>query len=301
MVDLRLQIPSSFYEEEVRTGFPVTRQRKEVWAVELDLLARFDEVCRKYDLHYCMAAGSLLGAVRHKGFIPWDDDIDVYMLRGDYEKLMAVGYEFKEPYFLQTTYTEKYVVRRHAQLRNSDTTGFILTDRYYYNINKGLFIDIFPLDGVPDDTSLYAEQKKKDQRLRREIKLFNYVYGHAPDKHLSKRISLAIKSIYAAIRGKNRMFREFEDNLQKYSVDGTRLWGNRTLVFDCPKSRRPIEDWKNLTVVPFEFLEVPVPANYDEVLRQQYGNYMKIPEDKGGTVHGSLTISTEHSYKEMNV
>ena len=94
------------------------------------------------------------------------------------------------------------------------------------------------------------------------------------------------------------MFQRFEANLKKYSVPGTKLWGNRTLVFECPKSRRPLEDYNDLVMMPFEFIEVPVPRNYDSMLRQQYGDYMKIPENKKAGFHGELIISTDYAYDD---
>ncbi len=79
-------LPKSFFEQEERCDFLVTEKRKKIWAVLLDLLIKFDFVCKKYSLTYFLADGTLLGAARHQGFIPWDDDIDVSMPREDYEK-----------------------------------------------------------------------------------------------------------------------------------------------------------------------------------------------------------------------
>lgn len=108
MVDLNIELPKGFLEEEVRCGYTVTRKMKEVWAVELDLLKEFKRVCNKYDLKYCADGGTLLGAIRHQGFIPWDDDLDIAMLRKDFEKLNEVApAEFKKPYFWQTEETDK--------------------------------------------------------------------------------------------------------------------------------------------------------------------------------------------------
>ncbi len=94
--------------EEVRTGYTATTDIKELWAVELDLLEKFQELCRKHELRYFAIGGTLLGAVRHKGFIPWDDDIDLAMPLNDYLKLIEIEpKELKYPYFLQNYRMEK--------------------------------------------------------------------------------------------------------------------------------------------------------------------------------------------------
>ena len=169
MVDLNIELPKGFLEEEVRCGYTVTRKMKEVWAVELDLLKEFKRVCNKYDLKYCADGGTLLGAIRHQGFIPWDDDLDIAMLRKDFEKLNEVApAEFKKPYFWQTEETDKGSARGHAQLRNSDTTGIIKNEYEHQrnnNFNQGIFIDIFPFDTVIDSEEKLAEQDLKRMKL----------------------------------------------------------------------------------------------------------------------------------------
>ena len=87
MVELEIKLPEGFLEEEVIDGVKVDRKTKEIWAVEMDLYFQLRRVCEKYGLKYFADGGTLLGAVRHKGFIPWDDDMDFAMKRDDYEKL----------------------------------------------------------------------------------------------------------------------------------------------------------------------------------------------------------------------
>ena len=124
MVELKLKLPEHFLEEEVREDYTVPAKMKEVWAVQLDLLAELMRVCEAHGIQYYADAGTLLGAVRHRGYIPWDDDLDVMMMRPDYEKLCAAASgEFRDPYFFQTQETEPGTLREHAQLRNSMTTG----------------------------------------------------------------------------------------------------------------------------------------------------------------------------------
>ena len=169
MVDLNIELPEGFLDEEVRCGYTVTRQMKEVWAVELDILSELQRVCEKYNLKFFADAGTLLGAVRHKGFIPWDDDIDVCMFRNDYDKLVSIADdEFKAPYKFQCFYTEKGYYRGHAQIRNTNTTC-ILKSELGKNIqfNQGIFLDVFVLDGVTNDPTALIHEKEYIHRYKK--------------------------------------------------------------------------------------------------------------------------------------
>ncbi|MDR2410347.1 MAG: LicD family protein, partial [Bacteroidales bacterium] len=158
-----------YLKEEVRDNYFVSSDMKKVWYIELDILKEFIKVCNKYNLRYFADGGTLLGAIRHKGFIPWDDDIDIAMLREDYDKLVKIGpKEFKHPYFFQTPYTDKYYYQGHAKIRNSNTTGI---SRHEFNkkFNRGIFIDIFPLDNIPDHNRHFIIQQRQ---IRFFYKLF---------------------------------------------------------------------------------------------------------------------------------
>ena len=177
-------------DEELKDGFLITKERKEIWQVELDLLNKLYEVCKKNNIKFYADAGTLLGAVRHKGFIPWDDDMDVAMFREDYEKLIGIAKkgEFEEPYFLQSAYTEKGYARGHAQLRNSNTTAIIKSEKDICKFNQGIFIDIFVLDGVSQDKEFLSKQKKKVEFLNRIICGKMYLkFGSLPESILLKK------------------------------------------------------------------------------------------------------------------
>ena len=296
MVDLKMEIPREFLEGEERCGYYVSQKMKEVWAVQLDLMAELDRVCRKHHLTYIAGAGTLLGAVRHQGFIPWDDDMDFYMLRKDYDRLIRIKGAFKQPYFLQNAYTDPELMRTFSRLRNSNTTACSAWEEGY-NINKGIFIDIFPLDGVNESFI-----KNKLQKLKNDYYLLGISEKHQEKgKGFVKTVRRKVMNMLITLRrgDKRKTFRKYEANLKKYSNSGTKIWGNRTLVFECPKSRRPIGDWKKLKYVPFEFTRIPIPESYDSMLRQQYGDYMKIPEKKGVNMHGELILSTDHAYEDL--
>ena len=165
MTNLNLKFPEHFFEPEVRDGYEVSCEMKYIWAVELDLLNQLLTVCQKYNIKLYAAGGTMLGAVRHKGMIPWDDDIDMMMFRSDYDRLCEIASEeFKEPYFFQTNETDPGSYRGHAQLRNSKTTGILKHELdQKREINQGIFIDIFPLDNVPDDENEWVNPKSRLQ------------------------------------------------------------------------------------------------------------------------------------------
>ena len=115
-------------------------------AIELDILKAFIDVCKKNSLNYYLLGGSCLGAVRHHGIIPWDDDIDVGLLRADYNKFMEVGQKYlPEHYFLQNYRTDPEYYVNFAKIRDSRTT-FIESSLKNLHINHGVYIDVFPLD-----------------------------------------------------------------------------------------------------------------------------------------------------------
>ena len=120
-MNIKLDIPAGFFEGEERCGYYVSPEMKKVWAVELDLLSEFARVCKKHNLKWWICYGTLLGAVRHKGFIPWDDDVDVVMMRSEYDKLCEVSREeFRHPYSLQF-YNNDY--ERMQNIASGASTG----------------------------------------------------------------------------------------------------------------------------------------------------------------------------------
>lgn len=299
MIELSISIPDGFLESEIIADYEVSKQMKEIWAVELDLMNQLDKVCKKYNLTYFAGAGTLLGAVRHKGFIPWDDDMDFYMLRDDYDKLMSLSDEFQKPYFLQNGYTDTAIMRTHAKLRNSNTTACSVLESGY-PCNKGIFIDIFPLDGISENIIADKSQKAINAIYRTAMRNRQRVHFRKQPLSISCKQIMNNTLISVLHMDKVECMKKYEANLKRYSVPSAKMWGNRTLVYDCPKSRRPLKDWKDIINVPFEFMSIPIPRNYDEILRQQYGNYMQFPKNKNaGKMHEIIKLSTDVSYEQF--
>jgi lipopolysaccharide cholinephosphotransferase len=115
------------------------------------MLGELDQVCKKHDIRYCIIAGTLLGAVRHKGFIPWDDDLDVAMLRAEYEKFHKVCASDLDAsrFFFQDNTTDEYYRWGYGRLRRKDSE-FVRVGQEHMKMKTGIFLDVFPLDSVPD-------------------------------------------------------------------------------------------------------------------------------------------------------
>lgn len=292
MVDLKIQLPDSFFLEEVRDGHLVSAEMKELWAVQLDLLNEFDRVCKKHHLKYILDFGTLLGAVRHNGYIPWDDDVDISMLREDYDKLMAVASaEFKEPYFIQNQYTDVDYDNCVTKLRRSDTT-FLLKSKYKVKYNQGIFIDIFVFDNLPSDEKQVMLYHKK---MVNESFYRIYVLAHHPELHDGWKLPLkfirylCFKFCYGSVEEE---YKKLEQQAKQYEAG--KFVGN--IMYLHPRCR-PRKWYEETIDIPYEMLMLPVSKDYDAMLRECYGDYM-IPV-KGGSAHEVLFYNVDRSYIDV--
>lgn len=267
---------------------------RELQLVELDMLKELLRVCSEHNLTVWVDGGTMLGAVRHKGFIPWDDDIDVVMPRHDYDTLLRHGDEwFSHPYFLQSAYSDPGYFRGHAQLRN-DNTAAIRPSEAYRKFNQGIFIDIFVLDGCPDDPQ-ELEDLSHDTlhslRLLKAVDLDVLYSGRLLQVFRKARMRRKVRK-----SGLINLYKAIEDRLRQVDMDAVRNWayitysGNR-LLFD-----RHLYD--NTVWMDFEDIKVPLPAGYDRSLRILYGDdYMTPRHDP--TEHGEMVVSITRSWREV--
>ena len=294
---IQLDLPEGFLKEEVRNGYTVSSEMKRIWAVELDLLNELLITCKKYGLSIFTDGGTTLGAVRHGGFIPWDDDIDMVMFREDYRKLCQIAEsEFKYPYFFQTEYTDPGSMRGHAQLRNSLTTGILSSEiKHRYSFNQGIFIDIFPLDNIPDDKNERDIFFKKIARKRKKA----FQYANISTRYMDNPgVKGAIKKILhqSVHTNKNKYFEQFENYIQKYNYRQTEYISK--LFFKAHPERLI---WKkewfcDVTYLPFEMFKVPVPFIYEEVLNKFFGDW-RTPHNIS-SYHGGVIFDGTKSYQE---
>lgn len=177
--------------EEVRNGYLISSEMKKVWSVQMELLKKLLFVCDKYNLKIWADSGTLIGTVREKGFIPWDDDIDMIMMRNDYDKLISISEkEFNDPYFLQSAYSESKYPRGHAQLRMRGTAA-ILPNDMDQSFDQSIFLDIFVYDAVPENQDLMDSLIRKIEK-QRDV-LISYCYGHLSLQHPKMSLFLIYK------------------------------------------------------------------------------------------------------------
>jgi lipopolysaccharide cholinephosphotransferase len=287
MVKIDLPIADSWFESEIRDGYYISRETKEIWAIELDMLDKVKQICTKHNLKWWVDGGTLLGTIRHGGFIPWDDDMDIFMPREDYDRFITyAAEELKDPYFLQTDWTDN-VWFCHAKIRRSDTTALLEKDvPAKFHFNQGIFIDIFPFDNVPADKTQYSKFIEQLWLLKNEmLAARSRWWVHEKDNWTLLRHCKSLRDTYDGIR-------------RKYNGDGVDGNSDWFANLGLPSLKKDIRKRKgectNTLYKKFEMIEVPIPAGYHEILKRMYGDYMKPVVSKSN--HGKILFDPQVSW-----
>ena len=240
---------------------------EEMKQIEVEILLSIDSFCKENNLRYIVGYGTLIGAVRHQGFIPWDDDIDLWMPRPDYDKFID---SFKNANYQLLCMEHGDYYRMYAKVCDTRT---IITNTN--NNNMGVFVDVIPIDGLPSKENEARHYLKKMIVIRRWIyKVINCsIYGQK--KPFLQSLLLCF---FERICPVHRMLVFFLRLSNKYSFESSDYVG---IISLCSKpyllKRAYFED---ITELMFEGHKVNAPLNYDECLRALYGDYMKLPPEK---------------------
>ena len=268
-------------EQEVICGFEVSAKMKRVWAMELDMVKSFVSVCERHDLTYYIMGGTLLGAVRHKGFIPWDNDIDMAMPRKDFNKLLEIGpTAFEKPLFFQTPVTEQgRFFCTYVKIRDERGTAASEAE-YSKGINCGMFIDVFCLDEIPDGKwrrDLYVRKLNEIAKMQRFC-FDKPVRGglSANAKHALQR--LVYRLVYHSPDA-TQLFRVYHRNAGKFAGKDCKEVAHLDFGYHN-KFVWNRSDWANAVQLDFEGMKLNAPAGYEAILKHQYGDYMRFPDDK---------------------
>lgn len=256
---------------------------------ELEILKDFIDVCEENNLVYFGFAGTGIGALRHGGFIPWDDDIDVAMPRKDYDKMVSV---FEEKYSEKYTVVnaEKYndfpVMNTHIIINDS---SFITSEELKLKYPKGIFLDIFPLDNIPDDDTERQHHLKKVWFLSKLLILKHIPFPHLPIKSIKAKLEHCVTALVWLFLNIFCISHKFLYNLcinscTKYNNVNTKSYG-----YTCgTKPGSNIFDKEKLfplRKIKYENIELNFPNNLEETLTLAYGDFMQLPPEQDRKNH----------------
>ena len=248
-----------------RDGSPLRRQQERM----LEILCEIDRICKKHGIRYWLSSGTLIGAVRHGGFIPWDDDLDIEMMREDYDRLMDVlPGELPSTMALQTHETDPTYFFYYAKVR--DRRSILAEGNNYDRMWKeqGIYIDIFPLERQP-----LSIHKISEKTVGHMYKIWRTCTDDAVGiRKVMRLFHFNLRFVFPVLRLLCRL-------------SGTDvITSGMGIPYHNPRYARDIFP---LATQKFEGIEFPVPHNYDRMLRLMYGDYMKLPSEGSITTHCS--------------
>lgn len=273
------EFKEEYFEGEYREGFYVESMMKRAWAAQIEVLEVLDQICRKHNIQYFADWGTLLGAVRHKGFIPWDDDIDIAMKREDYQRfLSAFSKEKPEKYCLLSIHTEETWRYPFSRITNGNTICYEEKHlQRYHGCPYAVGIDIFPLDYIPktDEAEVQVELLSAILTLLGIDQSYKIEF----DKEQGEEALLKIEELCGVTIDRNG---NVENQLLKLMDRISALYGPQeseelTLMVErCNKRglKFPKEWYEESLLFPFENVTIPVPKGYDGILKTMYGDYM---------------------------
>lgn len=279
-----------YFEDEVRDGFYIPSMIKRSWAVALDVLSEVDRICQKYDIKYYAEWGTLLGAVRHAGFVPWDDDLDIAMPRNDYIKFCQVAkQELKNGYEIFNF--KNHDNFHHFLARVTCTSRICFEDKYLKEHNGFPYIaglDIFVHDNVSRDRKNQEHcEKIAEYIITVADNIADGSMNSEQEKDALKRISQLCNCDVSAYQNKE------EERIQLYTLAENIFAAFKdddcdemTQMMPCSMygnhMRIPKKYYDEVVRIPFENTTIPVPIGFDAMLSKRYGDYMKLVRNTGG-------------------
>lgn len=251
----------------------------ELKRIEIEILNVFDTFCRKNNLIYSLAGGTLLGAVRHKGFIPWDDDIDVVMPRSDYERLLSLANNLPYPYEVVSIWTENNPQKPYPYTfaKILDSRTYMLEQPNVLDYETNVYIDIFPLDGHPDSIS---EISKRYKFVQKKIKwnwiVNNSFYLKKNNKNYVKQAGLWMLNVVRSILPNNYISKKLDKYCQEYLVENSDKIGCIVAGYgECEVMNK--EAFFPVSEITFEGKKYMCMNQPHVYLSQLYGDYMQLP------------------------
>ena len=288
-----ITIDDTFFKEEVRLGFTISEAMKRSWAIQITLLNDILTIAQRHNIPIWMEYGSLLGAVRHGGYIPWDDDIDLCLLREDYMKLLFILQdELPKDCMVRSFYTQKDYPLPQAYVSNRENID-VGYDEQEKELTKKMWgcpyccgIDIFPMDFIPKD----------DDYWNQLMEIYKAVYYLGINFDEYKNIGELEESVHQIETTLNTSIEKGDKMLSSIwkAADAVAMMTQKDeagFVTWYPEfgmygnnRKRSLDAYSDTIWVEFEMIKVPIPIGYEEVLKMQYGNSYMTPI-KGSASH----------------
>lgn len=235
---------------------------------QLDMLKELDVLFKQNNITYFLACGTALGAKRHNGFIPWDDDVDIYVFGSDYNKIKNVLYKSQGNLQFQDYETNHEYPYVFPKIVSKDTI-LIEESLSHLQYNCGVYIDVFPLFSVSDSTII----RNLTEIYRYILYAIHRLYFHSFQSRVRSIISKIIRVLFKPEKIQKKLLRMYTKpkRCTKYLVDSGVFWKHALLIRS---------DFDNAKLMKFEDSMFPVPANVEEYLKNYYGDYMRLPDEK---------------------
>lgn len=289
-----MQFEDNFFKTEVRNNFKISSMMKRAWAAEMEVLEVIIEVCKKNNIMYFADWGTMLGAVRHEGFIPWDDDIDICLLRKDYNKLINVlKTDLPYGFVLAGMYSDS------ERLQEAAFAPFIrvIADETLWDFNEYMVrfhgfpyqrigIDIFPIDKICDDPEANARHQQLIKQGVTILQNWDYMFKRGI---LEKEILDFENAVGVHFdrdkKIKNKIWREIDNISMMYENENYDYVADIIFYIDNEHNKCEKQWFSKAIPMKFENMEVMVPNGYDKILRAYYGDYNKF-----------VKFSSDHNY-----
>ena len=275
-----------------------TETLRRLQKTQLYLLLEVERICKKHNINYFLIGGTLLGAVRNSGFIPWDDDIDIGMLRSHYNHFISVCHsELSDEFFLQTKDTKKYTSVATAKLCLNQTTQTDSSEKDSCS-HGGIYIDILPYDNITNDLRSKIQYNLCLMLRGIAIKKYKYTILNTTDS-LKKRLGVKICAIVEPFLSESRLSQIMDFVMTKYNSTDTGYI--MCLAGACYSYNQEVQEKEvisNYTNMIFEGYPFPVPQNYDKFLKTLYGDdYLTPPPENKRRRHSILTVDFGKYYE----
>lgn len=269
---------------------------KALQSKSLELLLKLDDFCRQYNKKIFVIGGGLIGAVRHGGFIPWDDDLDVFMLREDYEWLIK---NFNSLYPTDDLYFEKTTKEHYTRLQIGavvdENTTFVKTrQKDLKDVHHGIRIDIIPLDYCPK-----SKFKRKMQILWALLySMFIVGEAHSSKGKFLETVGKIALALFKTPRSRYFVWRFAEKRMSRFKEKDCENLTELCSWYQYMKNEYPKQDFSEIVYLPFEDAQIPAPCGYENYLKTAFNDYMTLPpEDQQVPKHEAQIIDVNVGYK----